>query len=99
MSAHRELTYQYFVQIRFQDITRRKAQGIRMNEDGEEIEEEEYDPFGPNMDEFTMSDSKAVSWSYSKYMDALDGEKILNEVDTNTFTDLSRTSGKTTIFT
>ena len=82
-----------------QEIARKKAQGIRVTEDGDEVSDkgdggDEYDPFAPNMDEFTMSDSKAVSWSYSKYMEALDGEEVLNEVDNNTFTDLSKISGE-----
>ena len=58
------------------------------------MEDDEYDPFekvarGSDVDAMEDGTDKHVSWSYSGYLNGLDQEEVLNNVDHETFSSLS----------
>ncbi|XP_064626526.1 regulator of G-protein signaling 22-like isoform X3 [Lineus longissimus] len=71
--------------------SRRKAMGLPRP--GDDDVDAGYDPFGGEGDDAVSVDGERdrVSWSYSSYLEGLDREETLNNVDESTFSSLSET--------
>ena len=69
---------------------RRHAMGVPTDADGEDG----FNPFTDDDAHAEKTDKSSVSWSYSQYLNGLDKEEVLNQVDERTFSSLSDKASK-----
>ncbi|XP_023933546.1 regulator of G-protein signaling 22 isoform X1 [Lingula anatina] len=93
MKKQRELE-----ELKEKEAARRRALGLPPEgEEGEDDEEEAYDPFASlkpkgkdeGEEEAVERDNGKVSWTYSQYMSAFAEEDVLNNTDESTFSSLA----------
>ena len=64
--------------------------GVPTDADGEDG----FNPFTDDDAHAEKTDKSSVSWSYSQYLNGLDKEEVLNQVDERTFSSLSDKASK-----